>query len=93
MARKPKGWHPENIKAELRKKFGSMARFAAANSISLQSVSGALASPIGSSRVEQMIADGLQVQAHELWPDRWTSEGQKIDRSAVRRKISKRNAV
>lgn len=29
---------------------------------------------------EQAIADALGVPLHEIWPDRWTATGQRIDR-------------
>lgn len=81
MARKFVGWHVENIKAELRKRFGTLAAFAKAAEVSPQIVSDALHSPNASSRVEQIIASHLGVPAAEIWPDRWTREGKKIDRA------------
>ena len=84
MAQQNAGWHQENIKAELRKRFGSLRLFAQAQQVSKQAVSGALASPTRSSRVELLIASALEVPPHLLWPDRWTSDGKKIDRAEFR---------
>ena len=61
-----------------------MREFADARRISKQSVSGVLASPTKSSKVELLIASALDVAPHVLWPDRWTPDGKKIDRAEYR---------
>jgi len=78
-------WHAENIKAELRKRFGTLRNFAEKINVSPQSISGAISTPNGSSLIELIIARELGVSAHALWPDRWTADHKKIDRSQFRR--------
>ena len=67
-----RGWHKENIKAELRKKFGSLKAVGTALGVDIRSVSGALADPLASQL--------LKVRPHELWPDRWLRNGDPIAR-------------
>lgn len=81
MARKSSGWHVENTKAEIRKRFGTLAAFARLAKLSPQIVSDVLRSPNASSRVEKIIAAHLEVSPAEIWPDRWTPDGKKIDRA------------
>ena len=94
MARKLAGWHVENIKAELRKRYGTLAGFAKASNLSPQIVSDVLRTPNASARVEQIIANALDVSAYEIWPKRWTVDGYKIDRARFRRNaITSRSAA
>ena len=87
------GWHAENIKAEIRVQFGSLRAFALAINCSPQSVSGAILSPIKSSRIEMLIAEKLKKEPAELWPDRWTPSGEKISRSEFRRQLTHERAA
>jgi Ner family transcriptional regulator len=93
MARKLSGWHAENIKAELRKKHGTLRVCAGLMGITPQSLSDVFTDPCGSARVERLIAADLGVALHVLWPDRWTPTGQKIDRSEYRRQRRLAKAV
>lgn len=68
------GWHPEDIKAALRKRHGKLVDLAIAWGLNRGAVSNAIARP-ESSAVEQRIADALGVTPHTLWPDRWTQCG------------------
>ena len=87
------GWHVENIKAELRKKFGTLREFSRTAGVKPSVVSDALANPNGSSRVELIIAKALGVTAHDLWPDRWTAEGLKLDRAHFRHQRNAESAA
>lgn len=81
MAQKPKSWHPEKIKAELRIRFGSLRAFAQAIEVAPSNVSEAIKSPRSSTPIELKIADALGVSPYEIWPTRWTRDGKKIDRT------------
>lgn len=92
MAQLVAGWHAENIKAEIRKKFGTLAKFARHVGLSPQTISGAISGPCVSSRAERLIAQSFGLSPHDIWPDRWTSNQQRIDRSHLRvRRESTRN--
>jgi Ner family transcriptional regulator len=68
------GWHVEDIKAELRKRLGSLTALSEAWGYHPSAISNAIARPY-SSRIEQRVATALSLPPHILWPDRWTPEG------------------
>lgn len=69
-----KGWHREDIKAALRKRFGGINALSRAWGYNPKAISNALGHK-RSTIVERRIADALDVTPHTLWPDRWTPEG------------------
>jgi len=75
MALRPKGWHPEDIKAALRKKHGSITRLAERWGYHRTAISTVLRRPGASAPVELRIAQALDLSPHILWPDRWSPEG------------------
>lgn len=81
MARKPTGWHAEDIKAALRKRFGGLSELSESWSLDRSAISNTLRRPFNSMRVERRISDVLGVPLHELWPDRWTTGGSPLPRS------------
>ncbi|MDE2334264.1 MAG: helix-turn-helix domain-containing protein [Rhodospirillales bacterium] len=72
-------WHPEDIKAELRKRFGEMTTLSKSWGYARTAISVALATD-RSRVVERRIAEALQVPLHELWPDRWNPDGTSLPR-------------
>lgn len=68
-------WHPEDIKAELRKRYGTIRKVAASWGLTQPTVSNVLVDAGRSMRVERMISETLEVPLHELWPERWHSDG------------------
>lgn len=72
---RPQGWHREDIKAELRKRFGPITVLSRAWGYSQGGITNALVRPDYSPAIEQRIADALGMPPHTLWPDRWTPEG------------------
>jgi lambda repressor-like predicted transcriptional regulator len=80
MARETSGWHREDIKSELRKRFGSMRALARAWGYDISVLSQALSRPV-STVIERRIADALQVSPAALWPERWTPEGRPLRRA------------
>ena len=68
--------HHELIKAEIRMKGSTLAEVAAMYGLSLQVVSLALKKPSLSG--EKAIADFFKKPLHQLWPDRWTTDGRRI---------------
>lgn len=76
---KPKGWHREDIKAELRKRFGSVTVLSLQWGYSRAAISHALmGGHRRSAKVERRIADALGLHPHTLWPDRWSPEGEPL---------------
>ena len=80
MARQPAGWHPEDIKAELRKRFGPVTKLSAAWGYATNMISLTLLRKNNSTLVERRIADALGIPLHVLWPDRWSPEGARLPR-------------
>jgi Ner family transcriptional regulator len=78
MARPPTVWHREDIKAQLRKRFGTMRAFSRDLGYSNRAVSKALEDPRYSQRLEILIAAALDVAPHVLWPARWDAGGQPL---------------
>lgn len=71
-----KVWHSADIKAEISKRGETLSGLARANGKSSACVRNALITPSKSG--EKIIAKFLQLPLHELWPDRWTEDGQRI---------------
>lgn len=67
-------WHPEDIKAALRKKGITLTRLAKLNNVKdSSSFSACLVRPMRAN--EQRIADALGVHPKELWPSRYNEDG------------------
>lgn len=83
-----KTWHIEDIKAELRKRHGSLAALSRLWGLNPRAISVALAQPGHSRATEKRVAAALEVLPHELWPTRWSSDGspisQRVDRTPTR---------
>ncbi len=68
--------HPELIKAKLRMAGYTLADVAREAKVGESAVRLALRSPSKSG--EQAIAKVMKKPLHELWPDRWTTDGKRI---------------
>lgn len=72
----PRGWHPEDIKAAIRKRGTTLSKLALDNGLSESACRAALIRPqLGPDRV---ISKFLGVALHVLWPDRYDEEGGQI---------------
>lgn len=67
------GWHPEDIKAALRKRGLSLSSVSRRLGLDRDSARHALARPWP--RVERAIARALGVTPQEIWPDRYDAAG------------------
>lgn len=65
--------HPEDIKAEIRKRWGSIEALAKVRGLSGSHLRAALCEPRYSA--EQVIAHAIGRSAHHLWPDRYHPDG------------------
>lgn len=77
----PAGWHPEDIKAELRKRFGPITTLAVAWGVGRGAISETIRRHDYSQRLEQKIAEALGVAPHVLWPARWSPDGTSLPRT------------
>lgn len=68
--------HPEDVKAAVRKKFGSLAALARQNGVSDSVVRAALIRPQPTGN--RIIAKCLELSVHELWPEWYDADGQRI---------------
>lgn len=74
--------HPEDIKAEIRKKVGSLAQLARQNDVSDSVVRAALIRPQPTGN--RVIADCIQVPIHSLWPEWYDADGKRIRQKAYK---------
>jgi len=66
-------WHPEDIKAEVRKRGMTLAEIGRLNGLSRQTMAHALVQP--SAAAERVIADAIGIAAHHIWPSRYHPDG------------------
>ncbi|NHO33292.1 helix-turn-helix domain-containing protein [Acetobacter fallax] len=84
MAQKPQGMHPEDIKAALRKRFGSMAAFSVLIGRDERAVSKTISASGYSAPVEKEIAKVLCKEPRLIWPDRYHANGTPVSQSLGR---------
>lgn len=70
-------WHPEDIKAEIRKRGSTVAQLARNSGLSKQAL-GQCIERRASERGDQIIAEFLDLKPHQIWPSRYTAKGQRI---------------
>jgi Ner family transcriptional regulator len=66
-------WHPEDIKAEVRKRGTSLAAIGRKHGLTRQAMAHALVKP--SETAEQVIAAAIGVKPHVIWPSRYNVDG------------------
>jgi len=74
MTQQPQGWHREDIKAALVKRYGPIVHLSETWGYDRAAITNALRAPQYSKTLEKRIAQALGVTAHELWPDRWSED-------------------
>ncbi len=74
--------HPEDVKAEVRKKVGSLAALARAHGVSDSVVRAALIRPQPTGN--KIIAECLNVPVNKLWPEWYTSDGKRLPQKTTR---------
>jgi len=65
-------WHPEDIKAAIRKELGSMSALEKARGLSRGAVRCAIRRPHFDAEIE--IADALSLSPRQIWPSRYRGE-------------------
>ena len=84
--------HPEDIKAEIRKRGYTMTELALANGMAKQSIGEAIRVR-SSARAEKIIADLLEMKPREIWPSRYRADGKRIFLRAPHRQPEKADAA
>jgi Ner family transcriptional regulator len=84
MAHQPPGWHREDIKAALVKRYGLIVRLSETWGYHRSMITGVLRNPCFSIPVERRIAAALDVTPHVLWPDRWNPGGEPLPRRSTK---------
>lgn len=72
-----KDWHPEDIKAAVRKRGQTLAGIARMSGVAKQTLSACLASR-ASERGDRVIAKFLGLNPQEIWPSRYRKNGERL---------------
>lgn len=80
MPQDPQGLHPEEIKAALRMRYGSLREICRTWGVNRAAISNALRDPAHSIPTEMRIALALGKRPQVLWPDRWDADGKALPR-------------
>ena len=83
MAHPEAGWHPEDIRAAIRKRYGSLRALSLRFGMDRTAVSIVLLRPTASTRLERLIAAAIDQTPHALWPDRWSKGGEPLPRTGL----------
>lgn len=75
MAQKPIGMHPEDIKAFICKKWGTLAAFSVAKGRAPATASNAIRQPPYSHPMAQLIAEEMGKTPYDVWPDFYHPDG------------------
>jgi Ner family transcriptional regulator len=74
--RKPQGWHAADIRAAVTKRGKTLSGLALDAGLDPSACRAALIRPLP--KAERVISRFLDVPLHELWPERWDSEGRRF---------------
>ena len=86
---KPSDWHPEDIKAAVRKSGTTLVDLAKDNQLHISTVGAALRRP--SAMAEAIIARQIGATPQAIWPSRYDGEGNPVTRRGVRPHPKARN--
>ncbi|BBB13439.1 helix-turn-helix domain-containing protein [Sphingopyxis sp. FD7] len=70
-------WHPQDVRAEIRKRGGTLSSLAKQAGVSKQAL-GAAIDHRASEPIEHVIADFLDLKPHQIWPSRYNAKGRRI---------------
>lgn len=85
MAKPAPGIHREDLKAMLRKRYGSLAALSRLWGYSRLGIPNVLGNPYYSVPLERRIAQALGLHPHEIWPDRFSADGEALPRRRCQR--------
>lgn len=84
----PEGMHPEEIKAALRARYGSLEAFSLQHNYHRTAASYALKRSWP--RVEALIAKAIDRHPSDIWPDRYDHRGRPLSRRRLEDRIRRR---
>lgn len=87
-SRQKKDWHPEDIKAAVRKTGTNLGQLALQNGLSESACRKSLRVP--APRSDRAISDLLNVPLNELWPSRYDAQGRRVIIHVREKNISNR---
>lgn len=93
MARKPAGMHPEDIRAALRKKFGTMAALSRHLDRHPNTISTVISQPGHSITMEKKICELLEMTPFEVFPERYHADGTPISTRLARTSTGLRDDI
>lgn len=73
---KPKGWHPQDIKAAVWKRGMTLSKLALDNGLDDSACRASLLRP--QPEADRVISAFLGVPLHKLWPDRYDEAGERV---------------
>lgn len=79
-------WDRHSILAEIKRRFGSLDKFAATTTLGIGHFSVALDRPYP--KAEKLISKALGVPLGQLWPDRYDAKGRRLSNRATAAKAS-----
>lgn len=88
-----KGWHREDIRAALVKRYGPITALSEAWGYCRAAISIALRGTSSWPAIEERIARALDTTPQALWPDRWRPDGQRQPRHVIKAEASRAPAV
>lgn len=80
MAHKPSGMHVEDIKSEIRKRFGTLASVSEQLGMARNGITNIISQPGYSISGERKVAKLLGRKPYEIWPDRYHADGTPVSR-------------
>jgi Ner family transcriptional regulator len=84
------GWHPEDVKAAIRKRGETLSSLSLKNGFGESYLRNVLMRPLYDG--EQIIARFLRVAAGEIWPDRYDQDGKSNYRRWAAQRRARRSA-
>lgn len=85
-----KGWHREDIKAEIRKRGTTLRALSLNAGLSICAGTVALKKPFPSA--QRVVSEFLNIPLHTLWPQWYDESGQRIDARSNRKTSRKKRA-
>jgi Ner family transcriptional regulator len=83
------GWHRQDIRAELVKRYGAITNLSQAWGYGRTAISNALRGTSSWPAIEQRIAEALGTTPQAIWPDRWTPQGVRRPREIIKANASR----
>ncbi len=84
----PKGWHPEDIKAAVRKTGITLSKLGEDHGLSSSACRKALVTSVP--RADKIIAEHIGKPLHVIWPNRYDRDGKRTPLTNVNKSITRK---